>query len=86
MLVIPSEAIQIINGEKYVVLESDLSEEQDAVAATHKVTTGITDGVNIEIKSGLAEGDRVAVPQVKESVEDQMMNFRKAENSSSASE
>jgi HlyD family secretion protein len=86
VLIIPAEAIQIINGEKYVVLESDLSEDQDAVAATHKVTTGITDGVNIEIKSGLAEGDRVAVPQVKESVEDQMMNFRQAENSSSASE
>jgi HlyD family secretion protein len=86
VLVIPQEAIQIVGGEKYVVLESDLSEDQDAVAATHKVTTGITDGVNVEIKSGLAEGDRVAVPQVKESVEDQMMNFRQAENSSSASE
>ena len=39
VLIIPAEAIQIINGEKYVVLESDLSEEQDAVVATHKVTT-----------------------------------------------
>jgi HlyD family secretion protein len=86
VLIIPGEAIQIINGEKYVALESDLSEDQDTVVATHKVTTGITDGVNIEIKEGLAEGDRVAVPQVKDSVEDQMMNFRQTERSDSASE
>jgi multidrug efflux pump subunit AcrA (membrane-fusion protein) len=86
VLVIPQAAIQIMGGEKYVVLESDLGKDQDAVAATHKVTTGITDGVNIEIKSGLAEGDRVAVPQVKESMEDQMMNFRRAENGGGASE
>ena len=75
-LVIPSEAIQIINGEKFVLLESDLNEEQDTVVATHKVKTGLTDGVSIEILEGLTEGDRVAVPQVKESAEEQMMNFR----------
>lgn len=74
-LVIPAEAIQIINGEKFVALESDLNEEQDAVVATHKVTTGITDGVSIEILEGLSEGDRVAVPQVKENAQQQMMNF-----------
>jgi HlyD family secretion protein len=82
VLIIPIEAIQIINGEKYVVLESDLGAEQDAVVATHKVTTGITDGVNIEITSGLKEGDMVAVPQVKQSMREQMMNFSRAENSS----
>jgi len=86
VLTIPAEAIQIINGEKYVVMASDLNQKQDTVVATHKVTTGITDGVNIEIKEGLAEGDQVAVPQVKDSVEDQMMNFRQAEKSSSPSE
>jgi HlyD family secretion protein len=86
VLIIPAEAIQIVGGEKYVALESDISEDQASVAATHRVTTGITDGVNIEIREGLAEGDRVAVPQVKESVENQMMNFRQAENSSGASE
>lgn len=80
VLVIPIEAIQVINGEKYVVLESDLGGEQDAVVATHKVTTGITDGVNIEITSGLSEGDRVAVPQVRQSVQEQMMNFGRPEN------
>jgi len=75
VLTIPAEAIQIINGDKYVVLESDLSAGQDTVVATHKVTTGITDGVMIEITSGLSEGDRVAVPQIKLSIQEQMMNF-----------
>ncbi len=80
-LIIPAAAIQIINAEKFVVLESDLSEEQVAVAAAHKVTTGITDGVMIEILEGLTEGDRVAVPQVQEDTQQQMMNFRdNAEN------
>ena len=63
-----------------MVLESDLGGEQDAVVATHKVTTGITDGVNFEITSGLSEGDRVAVPQVRQSVQEQMMNFGRPEN------
>jgi len=73
VLIIPIEAIQIINGEKYVVLESDLNEAQDTVVATHKVTTGITDGTNIEITSGLSEGDRVAVAQVNLSMQELMM-------------
>jgi HlyD family secretion protein len=81
-LIIPIEAIQVINGEKYVVLESDLNAEQDTVVATHKVMTGITDGVNIEITSGLSEGDRVAVPQVNLSMQEQMMNMSRADNSS----
>ncbi len=65
-LQIPVEAIQTINGEKFVVFEGDINKDLDYTPATHKVVTGITDGVNIEVKEGLKEGDRVAVPQVKE--------------------
>ena len=64
-LVIPIEAIQIIDGEKYVVFEGDVDEELMYTPATHKVVTGLTDGVNIEVREGLSEGDRVAVPQIK---------------------
>ena len=67
VLCVPVEAIQIINGEKYVALEGDIDKKSGAVIATRKVTTGVSDGVNIEITSGLSEGDRVAVPQVKQS-------------------
>jgi RND family efflux transporter MFP subunit len=66
VLVIPQEAIQVIDGEKYVVFEEDVDEELLFTPATHKVVTGITDGVMIEVLSGLGEGDRVAVPQARQ--------------------
>jgi len=75
-LLIPIEAIQIVGGERFVVLEGDIDETLDATPATHKVETGITDGVLIEIVEGLEEGDRVAVPQVRISNMQQMWNFR----------
>ncbi|MDD5018316.1 MAG: HlyD family efflux transporter periplasmic adaptor subunit [Eubacteriales bacterium] len=81
VLIIPIEAIQIIDQEKYVVFEQDINEELQYTPATHKIVTGITDGVNIEVLEGLSEGDRVAVPQVGElSLQEQqiemMSNFR----------
>ena len=66
VLVIPIEAIQIIDGEKFVVLEQDIDEELNSTPATHKIETGITDGVLIEVTAGLSAGDRVAVPQARE--------------------
>ncbi len=84
VLVIPAEAIQIVGGEKYVVRESDIDENLNATPATHKVKTGITDGVNIEILEGLNEGDRVAVPQVRQSAQEQMMNFGNAGRSNAS--
>lgn len=75
-LYIPIEAIQIIEGERYVVLEQDIEKDLNYTPATNKVKTGITDGVSIEILEGLAEGDRVAVPQVKElSMQEQQMRM-----------
>lgn len=77
VLLIPIGAIQTINGEKYVVLEQDVDTAQSYTTATHKVTTGITDGVNIEVTQGLKEGDRVAVPQVKaQSLQERMMTYQ----------
>ncbi len=66
VLVIPIEAIQVISGEKYVVFEQDIDEELSFTVATHKIETGITDGVMIEVTSGLEQGDMVAVPQARE--------------------
>jgi HlyD family secretion protein len=75
-LYIPIEAIQIINGEKYVVMAQDVNKDLKSTPATHKVKTGVTDGVNIEITEGLSEGDQVAVPQVKElSMQEQQMQM-----------
>jgi multidrug efflux pump subunit AcrA (membrane-fusion protein) len=76
-LIIPVEAIQILGGEKFVVFEADVDKDLAYTPATHKVVTGITDGVNIQILEGLNEGDRVAVPQVKEkSLQEQMWSYR----------
>lgn len=75
-LFIPIEAIQVINGEKYVVMAQDINKDLKSTPATHKVKTGITDGVSIEITEGLSEGDQVAVPQVKElSLQEQQMQM-----------
>jgi HlyD family secretion protein len=77
VLLIPVEAIQVVGENKYVIFEQDVDPKADAVTATHPVVTGITDGVSIEIKEGLSEGDRIAVPQVREaSVEEQMWSMR----------
>jgi hypothetical protein len=74
VLIIPIEAIQIIDGVKYVVFEQDVDEELEFTMATHKIETGITDGVNIEVTQGLSEGDMIAVPQVRQlSAQDFMM-------------
>ena len=67
VLCVPIEAIQVINGEKYVALETDIDKKSEAVTATRRVTTGVSDGVNIEITSGLSEGDKVVIPRVKQS-------------------
>ncbi len=75
VLVIPIEAIQIKDGEKFVVFEEDVDEDLMSTPATHKITTGITDGVIIEVLEGLKQGDRIAVPQAKEfDVQSFMMN------------
>lgn len=77
VLLIPIEAIQSLNGDKYVVLGDDVDANLSYTPATHKVETGITDGVNIEITEGLNETDSVAVPRVKSlSLQQQMWNFR----------
>lgn len=74
-LLIPAHAIQIIGGEKYVALEGDVDEKAGTANASHRVETGVTDGVSIEITQGLSEADRVAVPQIRTSGM-QMWNFR----------
>ncbi len=83
VLLIPIEAVQIINGGRYVVFEEDIDKDLAFTPATHKVETGITDGVNIEILAGLDETDRVAVPKVRAlSLQQQMWNLRDTGHSS----
>lgn len=60
-LIVPAEAVRDEQGKQVVKVPS----ENPAKPGTREVKTGLTDGKNIEIKEGLAEGDRVLVPEVQ---------------------
>ena len=54
MLYIPVRAVIQENGEDYVKVR-----EEDGKIVRKEVSTGFTDGINIEIKEGLSEGETV---------------------------
>ena len=58
VVVLQESAIQFDGEDTYVYLRTDLGDER------RDVKTGISDGINIEIKSGLAEGDQVRGAQI----------------------
>jgi len=58
VVVLQESAIQFDGEDTYVYLRTDLGDER------RDVTTGISDGINIEIRSGLAEGDKVRGAQI----------------------
>ncbi|MBQ9653384.1 MAG: efflux RND transporter periplasmic adaptor subunit [Bacteroidales bacterium] len=58
VVVLQESAIQFDGEDTYVYLRTDLGDER------RYVKTGISDGINIEIKSGLAEGDKVRGAQI----------------------
>lgn len=60
LLLVPAEAVQESEGAKQVLVPSGTSGGREA----RGVKVGQTDGKNVEILEGLAEGDRVLVPRV----------------------
>lgn len=58
VVVLQESAIQFDGEDTYVYLRTDLGDER------RDVKTGISDGINIEIKSGLAKGDKVRGAQI----------------------
>ena len=58
VVVLQESAIQFDGEDTYVYLRTNLGDER------RDVKTGISDGINIEIKSGLAEGDKVRGAQI----------------------
>ncbi len=54
VLYIPVRAVIQENGEDYVKVR-----EEDGKIVRKEVSTGFTDGINIEIKEGLSEGETV---------------------------
>jgi len=59
VLMVPESAIQFEGDKTFVyVLKADGTYEE------RPVETGLSDGVNIEIKSGLSSGEKVRGPQI----------------------
>ena len=61
VLSIPESALEFVKEEAYVH-----TKVMEGVYKPVKVTTGISDGVNIQIKSGISEGDVVRGPRIIE--------------------
>ncbi|WKY44630.1 HlyD family efflux transporter periplasmic adaptor subunit [Eubacteriaceae bacterium ES2] len=60
VLNVPVAAIQFDGeGQSYVIREVDEQTSENCI-----VTTGVTDGVNIQIVEGLSEGDTILIPVV----------------------
>ena len=64
VLSVPESALEFVKNDPHVYKKAD-----DGTYAMTKVTTGLSDGVNIEIKEGLAEGDIVRGPRIIEDEE-----------------
>ena len=56
VLYVPNRAVTRENDKSYVKLKKD-----DGTIVTQEVTTGFSDGTNMEIKDGLSEGDTVVI-------------------------
>lgn len=73
VLIIPATAIKTDGQDKYVeILSSDNAVER------RTVKTGVSDGLNIEIKEGLKEGDLVIIARLSSSeISDKTSNIRR---------
>ena len=57
---VPVDAIQFgASNETYVLIKSEADKTED-----RPVTTGITDGVNIQITAGLTENEVILIPMI----------------------
>ena len=61
MLTVPGSAIEFSGEDTYVYVVKGTGEGK--TYERRKVTTGLSDGINIEIKSGLKKGEKVRGPQ-----------------------
>lgn len=59
VLTVPVEAVRNMGGQKMVLVPSDTGTPQ-----AKKVEIGLADANNVEIKSGLVEGEQVQLPQL----------------------
>ena len=75
VLSVPESALEFIKEDAYVYTKSE-----DSTFRQVKVSTGLSDGVNIEIKSGVKEGDVVRGPRI---IEDEQAQEASADENAS---
>ena len=69
VIMVPESAIEFDGGETYVnILKGNDGQQQ--TFERRKVTTGLSDGLNIEIKSGLSSKEKVRGQKVVETEEE----------------
>lgn len=61
VLLMPSEALKVVDGKTVVLLKSPESNKPE----THRIEVGITDGKMTEVLSGLKEGDVLLISEFK---------------------
>ena len=77
VLSVPESALEFIKEDAYVY-----TKQEDGTFKQTKITTGLSDGVNIEVKEGLREGDTVRGPRIIEDEETQETATQEEETSS----
>lgn len=78
VLTVPESALEFVKEESYVYKKAD-----DGTYTKTKVGTGLSDGVNIEIKDGLSEGDTVRGPRI---IEDEQTETEQSQESTETEE
>ncbi len=78
VLTVPESALEFEKNESYVYRKAD-----DGTYTKTKVETGLSDGVNIEIKDGLSEGDTVRGPRI---IEDEQAETEQSQESTETEE
>ena len=78
VLSVPESSLEFIGDEAFVYTKAD-----DGTYKQTKITTGLSDGVNIEVKEGLAEGDTVRGPRKIEDDEAAQQTAESTESSES---
>ena len=78
VLTVPESALEFVKEESYVYKKAD-----DGTYSKTKVTTGLSDGVNIQIKEGLSEGDTVRGPRI---IEDEQPETSQSQESTETEE
>ena len=78
VLSVPESSLEFVGDDAYVYTKAE-----DGTYKQTKITTGLSDGVNIEVKEGLAEGDTVRGPRKIEDDEPAQQTAESTESSES---